>query len=192
MASESDAAFFAQPANPLQRRYEVLRAFFLEGLTAEAVARRFGYAVGSVYAMTRDFRRLDDPAAFFFRPPEAPGRAPVLPLPDVRQRVIELRKANLSVPDIKARLDAEQAAAPSLRAIGNVLCEEGFQRLPRRTRAERAAACALPRASCSTRARRRLSSPSAPPACSACCPGSAATACCISLCFVKNGLDFSD
>ena len=124
MASESDAAFFAQPANPLQRRYEVLRAFFLEGLTAESVARRFGYAVGSVYAMTRDFRRLDDPAAFFFRPPAAaPGRAPVLPLPDVCQRVIELRKANLSVPDIRARLDAEQADALSLRAIGNVLRE---------------------------------------------------------------------
>ena len=90
--------------------------------------------------MTRDFRRLDDPAAFFFRPPDAPGRSPVLPLPDVRQRVLELRKANLSVPDIKARLDAEPGDAPSLRAIGHVLHEEGFQRLPRRTRAERAAA----------------------------------------------------
>ena len=140
MSSQSDASFFAQPANPLQRRYEVLRAFCFEGLSAEAVARRFGYAIGSVYAMTRDFRRLDDPAAFFFRPPEAPGRVPVLPLPDVRQRVIELRKANLSLPDIKARLDAELRDAPSLRAIGHVLREEGFQRLPRRTRAERAAA----------------------------------------------------
>ena len=140
MPSESYTTFFAQPSNLLHRRYEVLRAFFLEGLTAEAVARRFGYAVGSVYAMTRDFRRLDDPAAFFFRPPDVPGRSPVLPLPDVRQRVIELRKANLSVPDIKARLDAEPGDAPSLRAIGHVLHEEGFQRLPRRTRAERAAA----------------------------------------------------
>ena len=32
MPSESYSAFFAQPADPLQRRYEVLRAFFLEGL----------------------------------------------------------------------------------------------------------------------------------------------------------------
>ena len=76
MSSDSPAAFFAQPSNPLQRRYELLRAFFLEGLTAEAVARRFGYAVGSVYAITRDFRRLDDPAAFFFRPADPPASRP--------------------------------------------------------------------------------------------------------------------
>ena len=144
MTSASPAAFFAEPSNPLHRRYEVLRAFFLEGLTAEAVARRFGYAVGSVYALTRDFRRLDDPAAFFFRPPGSPGRPPSQPPPDLRQRVIELRKANLSVPDIKARLDAESVDAPSLRMIGNILTDEGFARLPRRTRAERAAS-ATPR-----------------------------------------------
>ena len=137
--TDSLAAFFAQPSNPLQRRYEVLRAFFLEGLTAQQVARRFGYAVGSVYAITRDFRHLDDPAAFFFRPPAAPGRPPSQPPADLRQRVIELRKANLSVPDIKARLDAESGDAPSLRRIGNILDEEGFARLPRRSRAERAA-----------------------------------------------------
>lgn len=144
MTADSPAAFFAQPSNPRQRRYEVLRAFFLEGLTAEAVARRFGYAVGSVYAITRDFRRLDDPAAFFFRPPDAPGRPPSQPPDELRQRVIELRKANLSAPDIKARLDAQSGHAPSLRMIGNILTEEGFARLPRRTRAERAAS-ATPR-----------------------------------------------
>jgi transposase len=144
VTADSPAAFFAQPSNPRQRRYEVLRAFFLEGLTAEAVARRFGYAVGSVYAITRDFRRLDDPAAFFFRPPDAPGRPPSQPPDELRQRVIELRKANLSAPDIKARLDAQSGHAPSLRMIGNILTEEGFARLPRRTRAERAAS-ATPR-----------------------------------------------
>ena len=140
MSPDSLAGFFAQPSSPLHRRYEVLRAFFLEGQTAETVARRFGYSVGSVYAMTRDFRRLKDPAAFFFRPPAAPGRPPRQPPQQVRERVIELRKANLSVPDIKARLDAETGEAPSLRVIGNLLRAEGFARLPRRTRAERAAA----------------------------------------------------
>ena len=70
MSPDSLVGFFAQPSSPLHRRYEVLRAFFLEGQTAETVARRFGYSVGSVYAMTRDFRRLKDPAAFFFRPPK--------------------------------------------------------------------------------------------------------------------------
>ena len=48
MTPDPLAAFFAQPSSPLQRRYEVLRAFFLEGQTARTVARRFGYSVGSV------------------------------------------------------------------------------------------------------------------------------------------------
>ena len=144
MTSDSLAKFFAEPIDPLQRRYEVLRAFFLERLTAEQVARRFGYAVGSVYAITRDFRRLDDPAAFFFRPSDAPGRPPSQPPDQLRQRVIELRKANLSLPDIKARLDAQSGTAPSQRLIAKILSEEGFARLPRRTRAERAAS-ACPR-----------------------------------------------
>ena len=89
--------------------------------------------------MTRDFRRLEDPAAFFFRAPAAPGGPPKQLPQELRQRVIELRKANLSVPDIKARLDAETGEAPGLRVIGNLLRAEGFARLPRRTRADHAA-----------------------------------------------------
>ena len=141
MPSDSPADFFRNPRHRLQRRYEVLRAFFLEGLTAEAVAKRFGYAVGSVYAMTRDFRHWHDPAAHFFRAPPARGRPPAQPDEDIRRRIVQLRKANLSVPDIRARLlAAAPDSAPSERVIGNVLREEGFARLPRRTRSERAAA----------------------------------------------------
>ena len=50
-----------------------------------------------------------------------------------------MRKRNLSVPDIKARLDAATEEAPSERTIDRVLKQEGFARLPRRTQAERQA-----------------------------------------------------
>ena len=99
-----------------------------------------------------DFRRLDDPAAFFFRPPEAPGRVPVLPLPDVRQRVIELREP------VPARM-LPCARDPCLGASSACPAAPAPSAPP-----PPRPACALPRASCSTRARRRLSSPSAPPA----------------------------
>jgi hypothetical protein len=50
------AEFFAQPGTADQRRYEVLRAYLLEGLSAAEAASRFGYTAASVASMARDFR----------------------------------------------------------------------------------------------------------------------------------------
>jgi transposase-like protein len=41
------------------RRYEALRAYFLEGATAAEAAGRFGYTTSTVQAMVRDFRAGD-------------------------------------------------------------------------------------------------------------------------------------
>ena len=136
--------FFASPAQPLHRRFEAMRAFFLERRPAREVAERFGYSLSAVYNMTRDFPQLDDPAAVFFRDPVPRGRPALRPAEGLRQRIVELRKRNLSVPDIKAWLDAEEPHPPSGRVIGNVLREAGFARLPRRTRAERFAVAPPP------------------------------------------------
>ena len=133
----SPSDFFADPRNPRQRRYEILRAFCHEGLSARTVARRFGCSPAAVYSVARDFRKLADPAAYFFRSPHRPGRPVRQPPAPLRQRVIDLRKLNLSVPDIKARLDARSPDTVSERAINRVLREEGFARLPRRTQAVR-------------------------------------------------------
>ena len=37
--------FFLNPTDPMQRRYEALRASFVEGLSAHEVATKFGYSV---------------------------------------------------------------------------------------------------------------------------------------------------
>src|SRR6266545_4565617 len=72
-----EAEFFADPTDTAQRRYEALRAYFLEGTTAAQAAARFGYAQASVQAMVRDFRAGD--RAFFARRRQAgrprPGAA---------------------------------------------------------------------------------------------------------------------
>ena len=131
--------FFASPAHPSHRRFEAMRAFFFERHPAREVAERFGFSLSAVYNMTRHFAQLDDPAAAYFRNPAPRGR-PVRRLQQrLRQRIVQLRQRNLSVPDIKALLDAEEARPPSERVIGNVLREEGFARLPRRTRSQRLA-----------------------------------------------------
>ena len=94
---------------------------------AREVAERFGYSLSAVYNMTRDFHQPDDPAALFFRDPVPRGRPAVRPAPRLRQRIVALRKRNLSVPDIRAWLDAEEPRSPSERVIENVLKDEGFQ-----------------------------------------------------------------
>ena len=137
-------SFFSRPANPRHRRYEILRAFFLDQLPAHDVARRFDCSRAAVYSIVRDFRLLADPAAFFFRSPDPPGRPLPTPSSDLHDEIVRLRKLNLSVPDIKARLDASSAHPPSERAIRNALVAEGFARLPRRSRALRAAAGPAP------------------------------------------------
>ena len=140
------AEFFSAPAHPLQRRYEMLRAFFLEKRSAEQVAETFGCSRATVYALTRDFRKLDDPADAFFLPPAPRGRPPLSADERLRARAVALSKRNLSVPEIKAALDAEGLPAPSERVLDRLLKAEGFQRLPRRSRAERAAAAPEPAA----------------------------------------------
>jgi hypothetical protein len=47
---------FTRPAQPNQRRYEALRAYFVEGASAQEVAERLGYTRASVETLVRDFR----------------------------------------------------------------------------------------------------------------------------------------
>jgi hypothetical protein len=124
---------FLQPANVAHRQYEALRAFLVEGLPSEQAARRFGYSPGSFRILVHHFRR--DPSRTFFVPDRPPGR----PRPEPRrQRVIALRKQNLSIYDISRAL-AHEGEKLSPVAVANLLQDEGFARLPRRRDSERPA-----------------------------------------------------
>ena len=57
------AEYFSQPSQPAQRRYEALRAYFVDGLAATEVAARFGYTPAVVHQMASDLRA--GRAAFF-------------------------------------------------------------------------------------------------------------------------------
>jgi WD40 repeat protein len=50
------AESFARPAEPNQRRYEALRAYFVDGVSAEQVAQRFDYTRATVETLVRDYR----------------------------------------------------------------------------------------------------------------------------------------
>jgi hypothetical protein len=127
--------FFLAPDSPLQRQYEALRAYFVEELPSADVARRFGYSPGSFRVLCHQFRHdLVKRTGFFPIPRRGPRSAPARDR--VRERVIALRKQNLSVYDIQRQL-AASGHAISIHSLTLLLREEGFARLPRRLDDER-------------------------------------------------------
>ena len=49
--------FFSQTANPYQRRYEALRAVFVDGRSQKDVAKEFGYQYSSLRQLVYEFRQ---------------------------------------------------------------------------------------------------------------------------------------
>lgn len=132
-----EAQFFLAPETPLQRQYEALRCFFVEGLPSQEVAARFGYSPGAFRVLCHEFRHDPSKRAGFFQairrgPQTAPARD------RVRILVVAMRKKNLSVYDIQREL-AAAGDSISVNALSILLREEGFARLPRRRDEERPA-----------------------------------------------------
>jgi len=122
------ARFFLEPGNATHRQYEALRAYFAEKVPAKEAAERFGYSPASFRVLAHKFRK--DPHREFFLPPQkGPKAAPKKSR--VRERVIALRKQNLSIYDISRALKSEGEQLSAV-AVSLILKEEGFARLPRR------------------------------------------------------------
>ena len=110
-----------------QRRYEALRACLYEGLSLREAADATGYTRAAVASLVRDLRAGK---LTIFAPPGVPGRKSAPKKDAAHGRVIELRRAGLSVYEISTRLTSE--GTPLGRsAVSDILREEGFGRLLR-------------------------------------------------------------
>lgn len=132
--TREEAPFFLEPKHPRQRQYEALRAYFVEGVSSAQVARRFGYQPGSFRILCWRFRHRMD-RGFFRDIARGPQSQPKKDA--VRERIVALRKQNLSVYDIRDHLERSGKDTLSVTAIREVLRDEGFARLPRRADEER-------------------------------------------------------
>ena len=124
---------FLEPTNATHRQYEALRAFFVDRLPSAEAALRFGYTPGSFRVLVHQFRQ-NPRRDFFLKPAKGPQSAPKTD--PVRDRVIALRKENLSIYDISRNL-AHEGHPLSPVAVAQILKDEGFARLPRRADDER-------------------------------------------------------
>lgn len=125
-----DAGFFTNPVHDWQRRYEALRASFVERLPAKVVADRFGYSPGYIRLLRHQFRhdKID------FSEPIPEGKAARRRVTaEIRRKIRAWREHRLSAGEITELL-SEDGVEISIRTVERVLAEEGFPKLPRRTR----------------------------------------------------------
>ena len=128
-AQHNEASAFTAPGQLNHRRYEALRAYFVDGLSYAEAGQRFGYTRWAMINLVRDYR---NGKLMLFAPPRKPGPAPgSAPAKErARGRVIELRREGLSTYEISARLATEHTPL-NRTSVGEILAEEGFGRLLR-------------------------------------------------------------
>jgi transposase len=125
-----DENFFLHPVHEWQRRYEALRASFVDRLPAKVVADRFGYSVTYVNLLRHLFahEKID-----FSEPlPEGKTRRHRIDAA-TRAKICNWRENRLTAGEITELL-SEEGVEVSVRTVERVLAEEGYARLPRRTR----------------------------------------------------------
>lgn len=125
-----DATFFTAPLHDWQKRYEALRASFVDRLPAKVVADRFGYSSGYVHLLRHLF--VHEKIDFSEPVPEGKIKRRRVP-PEVREKIKSFREHRLTSGEI-TQLLSEDGIEISIRTVERVLAEEGLPRLPRRTR----------------------------------------------------------
>jgi len=125
-----DATYFTKPLTDWHRRYEALRASFVDRLPAQIIAERFGFSAAYVRLLRHQFRhgKID------FSEPVVEGTHKHHRISaDVRQKIITWRQQEISAGQISELL-SEDGSDISVRTVERILSEEGFPKLPRRTR----------------------------------------------------------
>jgi hypothetical protein len=127
------AEYFLQPALVTQRRYEALRAYFVEDLPASQVADRFGYSTASVHQMATLLRSGKLRLFADSKPgPKGPRKA----TGELRTKILRLRAQDHSVTEIASALTADGLPV-SAQTVWQTLAAEGLPRLPRRDEGRR-------------------------------------------------------
>jgi len=128
--------FFLRPNTIAQKQYEALRLFFVEKFPAADVAKKFGYTTRGFNTIAADFRKdlKNGLAPKLFFADKKKGRKRSENILQANDIIIELRKTNHSVDEIKTVLDSKGLRICE-KTIYNIIKDHGFPRLPRRTKA---------------------------------------------------------
>lgn len=130
--------YFIKPQSKAQKQYCALTAFFKDGLSAEEVAKQFGYTRSAFYSLVRDFKRKlrNNPNEPIFFASKSVGRKGNGNLLAMQRLVVSLRQKGLSSTDIAGVLSQVEKGI-SQSGIWKILKQYGFKKLHRRTTEER-------------------------------------------------------
>lgn len=120
--------YFQNPKEPAQKRYEALRAYFLESSTQKEAAKRAGYSISTFQSLVSNFQ--NGKVEFFVKPQYGPNRRQASDF--IHEKIVSLRKSGHSVYEIKDILLKEEFST-SIQTINRIIKDEGFAKLPRRT-----------------------------------------------------------
>ena len=126
----ADEKFFLHPLHDWQRRYEALRASYVDRLPAKTVADLFDYSPAYVHLLRHQFAH--DKIDFSEPVPEGKVKRRAVDMA-TRQKICSWREHRLSAGEI-VQLLSEEGIEISVRTVERVLAEEGYPRLPRRSK----------------------------------------------------------
>ena len=131
-----DKYFFVNPTSIRHKQYEALRASYVDNLSDQQAAEKFGYAYYTFKSLKRDCKNAS--AEDFFKP-VIKGRQQGREEKTIQAKdtIIALRKRNYSNSDIGEYLRTRDKIDISETIINDILTEEGFTKLFRRTFRER-------------------------------------------------------
>lgn len=125
----------SHPVAP-QRHYEAIRAFYVDQLSERQIADQFGFSESYFRQLLNEAQERLDAGEWPFFAVVKPGPKARFTQDNTVQTIVNLRKNNHSISEIKCILDAKNDKL-SLDTIHRILKAEGFAPLPRRSRAER-------------------------------------------------------
>lgn len=127
--------FFLKPKTIAQKQYEALRLYFIENVTAREVAKKFGYTYRGFTTIVSQFKKnlKNGLASELFFADKKKGRKRPFQIEQANDIIVALRKTYHSVDEIQTVLDSKGYKISS-KTIYNILKEEGFPRLLRRTK----------------------------------------------------------
>jgi len=131
--------YFASRDPVIKKKYDALRDFFYNKENADTVAKKYGYTLSAFYSLTKDFRKFlnQNPQDDYFFRKKPLGRKHKEPEAGIDQLMIDMRKKNYSSEDILQSLQATGNRV-SYQYVYQLLRSEGFAKLPRRGRQEKA------------------------------------------------------
>jgi len=129
--------FFLKPQSTHHRRYEILKAYFVEQHKAKDIAEQFGLSRYTVYSLIRDFKESVDrgePMQFFTETKTGPKTD--RKKPKIREHVLRLRARGYADTDIHKALHLAGMKV-SVSLIDQILRQEGLVGLSKRSKQER-------------------------------------------------------